>query len=268
MVDAVLPKYDTVTRFGGDADPDEIFKVLRTQGAVIVDGVLSEAVADKVASELRPHFDKRGEEQKSQFNGFDTLRLSEILARSRTSADLIGHKLVMDIADRVLLPFCVSYRIGSCSGIEIWPSESEQFLHRDDDIYPIRMPGMEWQISALWALTDFTEENGATRVVLGSHDGAGEVVPMTQDDTLGAEMKKGSLLLYLGSTYHGGGANRSNAPRMALVNTYALGWLRQEENMYLSIPRDVAESYPENIRALMGYTPYGNVLGYIGDPSN
>jgi ectoine hydroxylase-related dioxygenase (phytanoyl-CoA dioxygenase family) len=206
-----------------------------------------------VASELRPHFDRIGRNFESDFNGFSTLRLSEILLRSRSSAELIGHDLVCEVADEILLPHCINYRIGSCTGIEIWPGETAQQLHSDDGIYPMTFPGVEWQISALWALTDFTEENGATRLLPGSHNGAAKLRQLLHENTVPAEMPKGSLLLYLGSTYHGGGANTADAPRMALVNTYALGWLRQEENMYLGIPREIAESYPEKIRKLMGY---------------
>jgi ectoine hydroxylase-related dioxygenase (phytanoyl-CoA dioxygenase family)/putative sterol carrier protein len=256
-----------VPRFAATDSVDAIVSALRRQGAAIVESVASDELVDRVAAELRPHFDRNGRYDESDFNGFSTLRLGEILARSRSSADLIGHDLVCAVADEILLPHCVAYRIGSCTGIEIWPGETAQHLHRDDGIYPMTFPGVEWQISALWALTDITEENGATRILPGSHNGMARLREIRHSDTVPADMPKGSVLFYLGSTYHGGGANVSNAPRMALINTYALGWLRQEENMYLSIPREVAESYPKKIRDLMGYTHHGRLLGYIGDPS-
>jgi len=255
-----------VPRFAETGSVDAIVSAIRRQGAAIVESVASHELVDRVAAELRAHFDRNGRYDESDFNGFSTLRLSEILARSRSSADLIGHDLVCEVADEILLPHCVNYRIGSCTGIEIWPGETSQHLHRDDSIYPMMFPGVEWQISALWALTDFTEENGATRILPGSHNGMARLRDVHQRDTVPAEMPKGSVLFYMGSTYHGGGANVSNASRMALINTYALGWLRQEENMYLSIPREIADSYPKKIRDLMGYTHHGHLLGYIGDP--
>lgn len=255
-----------VPRFAETDSVDAIVSAMRRQGAAIVESVVSHDLVERVAEELRPHFDRNGRYDESDFNGFSTLRLSEILARSRSSADLIGHDLVCAVADEILLPHCVNYRIGSCTGIEIWPGETAQYLHRDDGIYPMTFPGVEWQISALWALTDFTEENGATRVLPGSHNGLGRLRGVQQSDTVAAEMPKGSVLFYMGSTYHGGGANLSNASRMALINTYALGWLRQEENMYLSIPKEIADSYPKKIRDLMGYTHHGHLLGFIGDP--
>ncbi|MEM7293875.1 MAG: phytanoyl-CoA dioxygenase family protein, partial [Pseudomonadota bacterium] len=170
--------------------------------------------------------------------------------------------------DAILRPHCECYRIGSCTAIEIYPGENAQMLHRDDGFYPIRIPGVEFQFSAMWALDDFTIENGATRVVPGSH-GQEPEPEYSQDDTVGAVMPAGSLLLYLGTTVHGGGANRSEKPRSGLINTYSLGWLRQEENHYLAIPREIADSYPENVRRLMGYQAHGQYLGvYPGDPDN
>lgn len=251
-----------------DATGPHLANALRQHGAAIVESIGDPALVTRVSAELRPHFDAVGRNTESDFNGFRTLRIGEILARSRASADLIGHPLVRAVADEILLPHCITYRIGSCTGIEIWPGEDAQALHRDDAIYPMTIPGVEWQLSALWALTDFTEENGATRVLPASHDSA--VIPPRPIDpasaTIPAEMPAGSVLFYLGSTLHGGGANRSAAPRMALVNTYALGWLRQEENQYLAVPRHIAESYPDHIRHLMGYRMHGPILGSIEQP--
>jgi ectoine hydroxylase-related dioxygenase (phytanoyl-CoA dioxygenase family) len=239
----------------------ELIDTLREDGALILRELASRALADEVASGLRPHFDRIGKAAQSDFNGYKTLRISSILKRSRRSADLIAHPLILEIADAILLPHCINYRIGSCTGIEIWPGEAAQRLHRDDGIYPIRMPGIEWQIGVNWALDDFTIENGGTRVIPGSHNWKEPRIPL-ETDTVQAAMPKGSVVVYLGSVMHGGGANRSDKPRMGLVNTYSLGWLRQEENHYLSIPREVADSYPERIRRLMGYQGHGRILGW------
>ncbi|HET8761858.1 MAG TPA: phytanoyl-CoA dioxygenase family protein, partial [Gemmatimonadales bacterium] len=148
---------------------EDVLDALRCDGAVILRDLLAPELADQVAAELRPYFDEEGKSPQNDFNGYKTLRIMGILARSPSSARLIGHPRLMEIADAILLPHCINYRIGSTTGIEIWPGEKPQFLHRDDGIYPIRMPGVEWQISTNWALTDFTLENGATRVIPGSH---------------------------------------------------------------------------------------------------
>lgn len=252
--------------FDKNSDLNEVINILKSEGGVIIKNLSDHKLIDKLKTDLRPHFDRKGDEYQSDFNGFKTNRLDSILAISRTSADLIGHETIMKIADAVLKPFCINYRIGSTTGIEICPGESSQELHRDDEIYPHRMPGVEFQVAALWALDDFTIENGATMVIPYSHkwDDA-EVGTAKLEDVVQAVMPKGSVLLYFGTTVHGGGENCSKEPRSALVTTYSLGWLRQEENHYMSIPEEIAKSYPEHIRQLMGFASYSKILGTYPD---
>lgn len=254
----------SIQSFAPDAGLRDILAALRREGAVILQELVPPALADRVAAELRPYFDTEGTKPQNDFNGYRTLRVSGILARSRSAAELIAHPRLMEIADAILLPHCINYRIGSTTGIEIWPGESAQLLHRDDAIYPVRIPGLDLQVSSNWALTDFTPENGATRVVPGSHRWMEPGEPL-EDCVVQAAMPKGSVLVYLGSVLHGGGANATNRPRMGLVNTYSLGWLRQEENQYLTIPREIAETYPEPVRRLMGYQGHGRLLGWYPD---
>ncbi len=252
--------------FDRDAPGEEIVAALRRDGAAVVRDQVSGDVADAVLAELRPHFDKEGTLTESDFNGYKTLRTSGTLARSRTAAELIGHPRVLEVADAVLLPHCINYQLGSTTAIEILPGEREQFLHTDDAIYPLRVPGLQLQISAMWPLVDFTLENGATRLVPRSHV-TGEPVLDERGKAIQAPMSKGSVLFYLGTTLHGGGANQSAAPRAGLVNTYSLGWLRAEENHFLMVPREIADSYPEPIRRLLGYQSHGRLIGaYQGDP--
>ena len=250
--------------FDGATPDAEVVAALRRDGAVVLLHAVDETIASAVAAELRAYFDAEGRRFENDFNGYRTRRVSGVLARSRTSAELVGHPRLLGIVDRILLPHCINYRIGSTTAIEIEPGEREQELHTDGSIYPMRIPGVEWQVSAMWALDAFTVENGATRVVPGSHLWMGEDRE-TPGAVVQAVMPKGSLLIYLGHLLHGGGANRSKAPRAGLVNTYSLGWLRQEVNQYLSIPREIAERYPERIRRLIGYQTHGRYLGLFPD---
>ena len=256
-----------IQRFSSDVSAGELTAALATDGAAIVEHAASVAIMDRIAAEFRPHFDKEGRASESDFNGYKTLRISAILAKSPSSPALLTHPLVLAVADHFLLPHCLNYRFGSLTGIEIWPGEQEQRLHRDQGCYQRSFNGLNVQISALWAFDDFTVQNGATRVVLGSHLWPWERLPQPDDLVEQATMPKGSLLLYHGTTVHGGGANRSDRPRMALVNTYSLGWLRQEENMYLAVPREQAERLPEQVQRLMGYQTHGLVGWYPGAPS-
>lgn len=245
---------------------DEIIKTLNGDGAVIIANLVEDEVVDKVLKELRPHYEKQGTKFQSDFNGYTTLRLYTVPGKSRASFELLAHPRVMEVCDAVLLPHCENYQVGSSTSIEIYPGEENQELHRDDDFYPKRIPGVEWQVSALWAFDDFTEENGATRVVPKSHD-LREIADIPEDDVVQAVMPRGSVLFYMGATVHGGGANNSELPRGCMISTYSLGWLKQEENHYLSIPREVVDSYPDQIRRLLGYQSHGPELGtYPGVP--
>ncbi len=249
-----------------NADADAVAATLLTDGAVIVEHAVDEATVTRVLAELRGPFDEQGLKFTNDFNGYQTRRLGSILALSPSAAAILAHPLVMDVADRVLKRHCEIYRIGSSTAIEIMPGEGNQVLHRDDDFYPIRIPGVEFQFSAMWAMTDFTRENGATRVVPGSHD-LREIDDIPEAEVTQAAMPCGSVLFYLGSAVHAGGQNNTDRPRTGLITTYSLGWLRQEENQYLSVPRAVADGYPEPVRRLMGYQSHGPYLGvYPGDP--
>ncbi|MEM7172930.1 MAG: phytanoyl-CoA dioxygenase family protein [Pseudomonadota bacterium] len=254
--------------FAATTPTSDIVKAVLDVGGAIVAGQTSHDVVDQIARELRPHFDQQGEKFQNDFNGYKTLRLGSILGLSPSSAELIAHPRVMEVTAGVLGAHCDNFQIGSCTAIEIEPGESDQVLHRDDSIYPIEIPGVEFQIGVMWAFNDFTEENGATRFVPKGHeahgDSDGNDMPVYQ-----AVMPKGSVFYYLGSALHGGGANRAQAPRLGLINTYCLGWLRQEENQYLSVSKEAADRLPDHVRRIMGYQSHGRHLGvYPGDPDN
>jgi len=258
--------------FGPTASPDEVAAATLKDGAAIVSGLVPASLAETIAGELRENFDNFGYRSKRDFSGHKTNRCHAVLEEAPSSVAIIGHDMVMAVADAILLPHCESYQIGSITGIEICPGQEVQELHRDDTVYPVRLPGMELQIGCMWALTDFTEENGATQVVPGSHRHIrmGEQVDLSNCEQ--AVMPKGSALFYLGSTMHGAGANRSDEARMGLITIYSLGWLRQEVNQYLSIPMELARTYDERMRCLLGYTTHdkwGDRLGkYYGSDTS
>jgi ectoine hydroxylase-related dioxygenase (phytanoyl-CoA dioxygenase family) len=246
--------------FENNAKPLKVAQALRRAGAAVVTNVFDDETIERCAAELRPEFEARGKLQENDFNGYKTLRISSVLGYAPASAPLIAAPLVLSVADRILKPHCHAYRIGSATGIEIWPGEGDQVIHTDDSIYPMRIPGVEFQIGVMIALTDFTEENGATRLVLGSH--APHDYFEEHVEPVPAVMPRGSVAFYLGSLWHAGGANHSDEPRMGLITTYALGWLRQEVNQYLAVPPEIASQYDPMIRRLLGYTAHGSSLGH------
>ena len=156
-------------RFAGAVDDAKLIEALRETGAAVVERVLDDDVIDRCAVEMRPEFDACGRLTENDFNGYTTLRISSVLGYAPSTQHIIAHPLALAMADAFLLPHCLDYRIGSNTGIEILPGETDQVLHTDDSIYPVRIPGMQLQLNAMWSLCDFTQENGATRVVLGSH---------------------------------------------------------------------------------------------------
>jgi len=251
--------------FDPDASPAAVVDVLRRDGGVIVRDLAPVNLIDACAAELRSSFNEFDESQRTSFSGSKTLRCGGVLRYAPSCAKLIAHQMVLSVADAILLPSCAEYQIGSTTGIEILPGECDQQLHRDDTPYPIQVAGLELQIGVMWAFGDFTAENGATRVVPGSHRFLRAWHRPDLTHWAKAVMPKGSTLFYLGSTWHGGGANRSNSPRTGLINTYCLGWLRSEENHCLEVPPQVARQYNERVRRLLGYTTHGaghDQLGY------
>ena len=189
----------------------------------------------------------------------------EASRKSEKARELLQHELVLGTV-KGLLEGATSFHVLLTQVIAIGPGESLQPLHRDQwafDFFPFP-PGYEVQCNTLWAMTDFTEENGATRVIPGSNKYE-DKLRLAHEDTEPAEMEAGSALIYTGAIYHGGGANQSNETRYGLNLTYARSWLRQEENQYLSVPQDVARELPTPLLRLMGYARGAYALGYVDD---
>jgi len=255
-----------IPRFDATAAGGEVAEAMLEHGAAIVERLVSDDVCDRLRTELQPWIDKTpagGDE----FSGKSTRRTGALLARSVASRELIANPLVLDTVDKVLWPSKTTFQLHLTQAITIGPGSPAQQLHRDQWCFDFfEFPDdVQVEVGTMWALDPFTEENGATRVALGSHR---ETVTLKNSDsfaTAPAEMPAGSIVLYTGRTVHGGGANTSAAERVGINIDYAVGWLRQEENQYLSVPLDVARELPENIQRLMGYRQGAYALGYIDD---
>jgi len=246
------------------ATPEEATAILKRDGAVIVDGVISSPEMDAVAEELKPWMDATpfGPDD---FSGRRTKRTGGLVARSPRCRELVMNPLILGVAGG-LLSHASSFQLHLTQVIAIGPDEPAQPIHRDQwafDFFPFPK-GYEVQCNTIWAMTDFTEENGATRVVPGSHL-LEDKLRFKLEESVPAEMKKGSVLLYTGAVYHGGGANRSKATRDGINITYNLSWLRQEENQYLSVPHDIARTLPIELLKLIGYRRGAYALGYVDD---
>jgi hypothetical protein len=247
-----------------DTKPEEAVAILRRDGALIFDNVVPGTAMDAVAAELKPWIDATGFGP-DDFSGHRTKRTGGLIARSPLCRELVMHPLILGVTGQ-FLSHATSFQVHLTQVIAIGPGEPAQPIHRDQwafDFYPFPS-GYEVQCNTIWAMTDFTEENGATRVVPGSNALA-DKLRFKPEDSIAAEMTKGSVLMYSGSVYHGGGANRSDATRAGINITYNLSWLRQEENQYLSTPFEIARTLPVPLLKLMGYRRGAYALGYVDD---
>jgi hypothetical protein len=251
-------------RLAADADPDAVIAAVDADGAVILDGAIEPANADQVMAELRPFIEATplgGDD----FVGRRTTRTGALVARSPQCRALVMHPAILAACDRFLLRACLRYRLHLTQAIRIRPGQPTQALHRDRDGWGGYLQGVEPQLNTIWAVTDFTRRNGATRVAPGSQTWA-RGRKAAESEIAYAEMQRGSVLIYSGSVVHGGGENASSDDRVGINITYALGWLRQEENQYLSCPPDIARDLDPALQALLGYSMAGYALGYFTPP--
>lgn len=253
-----------IPRFPSDATAAEVAAALKHHGAAVIESLAGADLCDRVAAEIQPWIE-RTPTGVDDFAGRRTRRTGALLARSSSAVELIAHPTVLEVVDSVFGEEKSAFQLHLTQAISIGPGSPAQQLHRDHwcfDFHPFPV-GLDVEVATIWALTDFTIENGATRIVPDSHRTEG--MPFTDADTEPAVMPRGSVVLYVGSTVHGGGANTTDEVRVGINVDYSLGWLRQEENQYLSVPREVAASLPERVQRLMGYAMGGYALGYIDD---
>ncbi|MGB3733520.1 MAG: phytanoyl-CoA dioxygenase family protein [Ilumatobacter sp.] len=254
----------TITHVAADTSGEAIHEILARDGAVVIDDLAPSNVIDAIAAEMEG-FVEATPNGSDDFSGRTTKRTGALIARSPASRELVTHPLILDVTTR-LLHQASSIQVHLTQIISIGPDSPGQSIHRDEwafDFFPFPSD-VHPQCNTIWAMTDFTEENGATRVIPGSQ-GWPVDLKHSVDETVPVEMTRGSCLLYSGKVYHGGGANRSDVVRTGLNLTYCVAWLRQEENQYLSCPRDVALTLDDELLKLMGYKIGAYALGYADD---
>lgn len=249
------------------ATPEDVVDALNQDGFVIVDNLVPASTMDDLNEELAEYVDLTPP-GRDDFTGRRTRRTGSLIPRSLTARGLIQNPLVLGAASR-FLAHASAYQLHLTQVISVFPGETDQPLHRDElawDFFPFPLD-YNVQCNTIWAMTDFTAENGATRLVPGSHRTTGTVASQTftEADIVRAEMEKGSMFFYTGKVIHGAGANNSTMIRQGVNLTYAVGWVRQEENQYLSTPIEVAKTLDDDLLGLMGYRMGGIAMGYIRD---
>ena len=240
---------------------EEHVEAIAREGFTIVEDAIPPAVVDALVAAIDAlHAKLQIAPAQNIFEGQKTLRVYNLLAHGKVFEDVPVHDAILPVVEGVLDRGCL---VSSLSSITILPGETAQPIHADDQLIPLPKPHVPLVCNTMWALTDFTEQNGATRLVPRTHTRDRSPDFGEPHDTIGAVMRKGSVLVWNGSLWHGGGANDTSERRVGLAMNYCAGWMRQQENQQLGIPREIAKGFSPRLRKLVGYGLYMRLLGHI-----
>lgn len=260
----------SIPQFSADASASDVSAALGEAGCAVVTGVMDAELRQSIRDELAPHMAKARyieEDDPTQFYPARTRRITALVARSPSVTDrLVAHRLSQHVCETHLRPNSeYGYQLHVSAALDVGPGAREQVLHREEDsftFFPLPRPNMI--VASMWAVTDFRKDNGATLLVPGSHRWPADR-EATPDEVLNAEMPAGAVLFWMGGTLHGAGANTSQDWRYGVILTYSLGWVRQEENQYLDVPRERLVELAPEVRRILGFDMYA-ALG-IHDPT-
>ena len=230
---------------------------LEQHGYFVVEGLLTAEQVARARDELERELAVTPTGRNS-FEGRRTRRVYALFGKIRAFDEPATGPLVLGVLDHVL----GHYQFSAPVAIEIGPGEAAQVLHRDDNVYPLPRPHPTVVVNTMWALDDFTEANGATRLLPASHLDPGEQPPAASRAIVAA-MPAGSMMMYVGSLWHGGGANTTDRPRLGVIVEYVASWLRPQENHLLAVPAEVVRGLPPRLQELLGYNIYPPFLGYV-----
>jgi ectoine hydroxylase-related dioxygenase (phytanoyl-CoA dioxygenase family) len=263
----------TLPRFEAKSPVADVAAALRRDGAVIVHDLLAPDVLRAINAEVDPYVEAADPDIRHLNPGVQifhaqTRHVNGLAAKSRTFAtDVMIHPLLIGLCDEILGPSCARYQLNLAHLIDRLPGAANQFWHQDELVWNlVPRPHAELQLASVIALVDFTADNGATRVFPGSNHWEAGRYPR-DDEAVVAEMPAGSAIIYLGSTFHGGGAHIGTQPRRGVHLSYTLGWLRTEENNYLAVPPSVAAELPRQCQEVLGYAVHDAIEqggGYLG----
>ena len=259
MSDAVFAPVAPPRDLAPDVAADEHANAVRRTGYVVVADVLSRAEIDAMRAALAPHLQGR-RMGRNDFEGLATERVYALLAKDPALALLVEHPRLLAIVDRLLAP---TYLLSAFLAINVHAGETPQGWHFDDGGCMVPRPRAMHGVSAIWALDDFTVENGATQVIPGSHRWDESAVAQS-DDAVSICMSAGSMLVLAGTLMHRGGASRGPGTRLGVTPQYCQPWLRQIENMALAVPPDVASGLSPRVQELLGYSVAApSFMGYV-----
>jgi ectoine hydroxylase-related dioxygenase (phytanoyl-CoA dioxygenase family) len=242
-------------------DLDRHASEIAERGFTIVENAIENDLVDEIADTLlRLEKDLGIVPALNPFEGMNTVRIYNLLVHGKVFEKIPVHPAILPIVERVLDHGCL---ISSRSSIAICECETPQPIHADDQLMPIPKPHPPTVCNTMWAITDFTEANGATRLMPGTHVSDSSPIFGVEYETIPAEMSRGSVLVWNGSLWHGGGANRADKRRVGIAMNYCAGFMRQQENQQLGIPLDLAATFEPRLQELCGFGIYNGLIGHI-----
>lgn len=241
------------------SDTGSLVDQLQRDGFLILPHAVDADLLDSLYVDLDPMFGT-AHYGTGAFYGETTKRFGRLFARSRHVEAFARHALILPIIERILTPWCETIQINLTQAIEIFPGAPAQFPHRDQDMWRADKGRQEYMVNVMWALDDFTADNGATRLWPGSHRAAPDSM-LPEEQAVKAVMPRGSAAIFLGSTLHAGGANFSERPRRGMIISYCQAWLKPWENQWLAYPPEVARTFSPELAALVGYRQLAPTLG-------
>ncbi len=234
---------------------------IKGRGYTILEGVIEPNLIEELLAALhRITRERQIGTCDNEFEGHETVRVYNLLAHDDVFAKVPIHPAVLPVVEQMLDDGCL---ISSLSSIDIGPNETPQPIHSDDMVIGLPRPHPPLVCNTMWALTDFTEANGATRLVPESHHWPEYPDLRIDRDSVAAEMSRGSVLVWDGSLWHGGGANRTDERRVGIAMNYCAGFIRQQENQQLGVPPEKVRGFPERLQRLVGYGVYRSLIGHI-----
>jgi ectoine hydroxylase-related dioxygenase (phytanoyl-CoA dioxygenase family) len=234
---------------------------VRTEGWSVMEGAIDGDLVDAIADDLlRLERDLGVVPAGNLFEGRRTTRIYNLLVHGALYERIPVHPNVLPVVEKVLDPGLL---ISSLSSIAIGPGETAQPIHADDQLIPLPKPHPPFICNTMWAITDFTEANGATRLCPRTHLADHSPDLLGPHDSVAAEMAKGSVLVWVGSLWHGGGANTTTERRVGVAMNYCAGYMRQQENQQLGIPLDTVRRFPRRLQELCGFSIYNGLVGHI-----
>ncbi len=235
---------------------DKDFETLMRDGYVIIKELISRNDCDRIKSECLQLLNKTG---RNAFEGLKTQRLYNVLSKTRATDMLAEHPRILGLMDKLFKP---GFLLSQSQVINILPGEEPQGLHTDDAFYRIPRPRQPLGAATIWAIDEFTEENGATVIVPKSQHWDDQRIA-THSETLPAVMPAGSVVFFLGTTWHGGGKNTTSNPRFAVTQQYCEAYMRQQENYLLELSKETVRSMSPTMQALVGYSIFPPFMGMV-----